>query len=160
MPKPKKAKKELLDITVDDIGKIESSLDLETIQLKRKKWQAKISVRTILPKSYRCYKIELSLDEAPYIRRIEDLEAEFNGTLFKEDKASVKQHEKNLKDLREKLEQLRSDCENIDFTTVVDELKYKDGSTNLLISLPDDVIEPFNRQKARLDLYKIVLIPR
>lgn len=173
MAKPKQIKKEkkvvfkkrtklpeLLDTSIEDVGKIESSLDLETIQLKRKKWQAKVSIRTTLPKSYRCYKVELSLDEAPYIRRIDDLEAEFNGTLFATDNASIKQHDKNLKELRAKLEQLRSDCEDIEFTTTVDELKYKDGNTNLLITLPDDVIEPFNRQKARLDIYKIILIPR
>lgn len=62
---------------LENVGKIESTLSLDTIQLKRLKWQCKIWVKCTLPKTYRSYKIELSLDEAPYLKRIDDLESEF-----------------------------------------------------------------------------------
>lgn len=158
--KPKKTKELLTPEELENVGKIESTLSLDTIQLKRLKWQCKIWVKCTLPKTYRSYKIELSLDESPYIKRIDDLESEFSGSLFSTDKASVKAHNQKIAEIRQKLDQLRNDTEKIEFVSLVEELKYKDAETVLLITLPDDVIEAFNRQKSRFDLYKIVLIPR
>lgn len=145
---------------LENVGKIQSTLGLETIQLKRLKWQCKIWVKTTLPKTYRSYRIELSLDEDPYIKRIDDLETDFSNSLFASDKASLKSHNQKIQEIRTKLDQLRADTEKIEFVSLVEELKYKDAETVLLITLPDDVIEAFNRQKSRFDLYKIVLIPR
>lgn len=155
-----KPKELLTPEELENVGKIESTLSLDTIQLKRLKWQCKIWVKTTLPKTYRSYRIELSLDEDPYIKRIDDLETDFSNSLFASDKASIKAHNQKISEIRTKLDQLRNDTEKIEFVSLVEELKYKDAETILLITLPDDVIEAFNRQKARFDLYKIVLIPR
>lgn len=157
MPK----KKQLIDEekSLDDILSIESTMLLDTIQLKNSRWQVKMLVATLLPKSYHYYKITLDFDEAPYIERIEELEAQFDATLFRNDAGEVKKHNKVLKEMREQLEFLQNQCEHIEFSATVEEIKYKDTRTSILARVPDDVIEPFNRQKIRLHLYKVKLTP-
>ena len=156
-----KSKKELLDISeYESAVSIVSSLDLESIMLKKKRWQAKIYVNEILPRSYRGYKIVLSLDEEPYLKRMEELTKSLDDTLFREDGGMKSSNNKKITEIRTQLETLRSECETIEFLSIVEELKYKNSSTLMTIRLPDDVIEPFNRQKMRLDIYKITLIPQ
>jgi len=158
MPKvTKEQPTELLDD--EEMLAINSTLFLETLQLKKLRWQAKITVRTTLPRSYRAYKIELELDDAPYLERIQELEEEFDATLFKDDKSSKKAHQDKVREMRDQLTRMRDETELIKFTAIVDELKYKSNETTLLMQIPDDVIEPFNRQKTRFDIYKITLTP-
>lgn len=162
MPKKDTKKKpdELLNMEeLEKLTSIESSLDLDSITLKKKRWQAKIYVNETLPRSYRSYRIVLNLDEQPYLDRIDEIKKEFEGTLFTTDKGSVKMHNEKIKELTNQLLTLRNDCEEIKFIATVEELKYKDSSTLLTIRIPDDVVEPLNRQKMRLDIYKITLIP-
>lgn len=151
--------KELLTQENEDILSIESTISLDTIALKRMRWQVKMTVRTTLPRSYRLYKVTLELDDAPYVERIGELEAEFDASLFRNDKGQVKIHNGKVKEMKEQLERMIEECEVIDFTATVDEIKYKDSHTTLLMNVPDDVIESFNRQKTRLDIYKIILTP-
>lgn len=146
------------EIKADELA-IQSTMDLESITMKAKRWQIRMYIRSILPRSYRGYKVSLSLDESPYLERIKEKEVEFDSQLFKNDKIEKKKHHESIKEMRTQLEKMRDDCEKIDFTAVVDELKYKDGQTSLLMQVPDDVIEPFNRQKTRFEIYKVILTP-
>lgn len=158
--KDKAKSQELLNLDeLEKLTSIESSLDLDSITLKKKRWQAKMYINETLPRSYRQYKMILNLDEEPYQERIAEIKKEFEGTLFTNDRGSVKQHNKKIKELTDQLLMLRTECEEISFVATVEELKYKDSSTLLTIRIPDDVVEPFNRQKTRLDIYKITLIP-
>ena len=138
---------------------IESTMWLEGITLKKLRWQVRMTVKTILPRSYRAYKVELELDESPYLERIEELERDFDASLFANDKTEKKKHHENIKEMREQLSKLQEETEYIKFTATVDELKYKANETSLLMNIPDDVIEAFNRQKTRFDIYKVTLTP-
>lgn len=152
-----KKKKGLLDD--ETLLDIVSTIDLESITLKRKRWETKLTVRETLPQSYRTYRVILELDEKPYRDRIGDLQTSFESSLFATQAKERKAHKKQMDELENQLETLADECERIEFIATVRELKYKDAHTTLLMLIPDDVVEPFNRQKTRLELYKVTLRP-
>ena len=139
--------------------KIEAGIALNKISLTGQIWTGAITIKATLPKSYHRYKIHLELDEYPYMQRIDDLNRDFDSTLFKDDRAMRKSNDEKIKDIRAKLDQLRRYCEVIEFSAQVESLKYANGGTTISMRFPDDIVEPFNRQKSRLDLYKVSLIP-
>ena len=151
-------KKELLDLN-DEVNIIETTLDLNTIELKKLRWFVKMYVGERLPKTYHAYKIKLVYNDKPLLDRIADIENEFEETLFAKEKSSRTMHNKRIAEIRAQLKKEEDDCEKIEFVALVEELKYKDSSTLLKIKVPDDVIEAFNRQKTRFNIYKICLIP-
>lgn len=155
--KPEKEEKKSLldDVTLD----ITAELDLDTIQLKGNRWLVRLFIESILPRAYHIYKIKLFLNEQPYLEKIEKLEAELSSSLFANDASSRKSTEKSVKEVRDKLDSLRRDCETFSFTASIVELKYKDDGTVIMLRVPDEVIEPFNRQKHRMDLYNVTLEP-
>jgi hypothetical protein len=164
MPKTtNKQKKELLDIStpeaIDDALKIVSGVTLNGITLKGLIWTGVITIRTILPKSYHMYEIKLELDESDAMRRIDELNADVDGTLFANDRGVRKARDEKIKEVRKRLDELRKECEIIKFSSTVDSLKYGSGCTTLQMRFPDDIVEPLNRQKSRLQLYKVTLIP-
>lgn len=138
---------------------IETTIQLEELKLKDKRWTAKLKLRTTLPRSYHNYKIFLDLDEKPYLDRISDLEKSLDESLFKELKTSRRAVGKQIGDIRNELETMRKDCPHIEFMATVDQLVYKDGDTIMTCRIPDDIIEPLNKQKYRLEAYKIALDP-
>lgn len=152
----KPAKKDLLDDVSLDIS---AELDLDTIQLKGGRWLVRLAIEAILPRAYHIYKLTLELNEEPHLQRIDDLEKSLDDTLFKDDRAERKQIEDKVRAKRKELETLRKDCETFEFTGTVQEIKYRDDGTSVLFRVPDDVIEPFNRQKHRMNLYHVVLSP-
>jgi len=157
----KKQKADLIDETEspDDVLKVESTIYLELLQLKDKKWSARFLIGAILPKSYHRYKITLTLNEDPYLERIEELEKGLDESLFREEQGSIKDVNKRIGQIRAELERMQKDCPEIEFNATVEEIKYKDAETRLTCRIPDDIIEPINKQKYRLEAYKIVLIP-
>lgn len=159
--KNKKQKVDLIDEeeSLEDILKVESTIYLELLQLKDKKWTARFLIGAILPKSYHRYKMTLILNEEPYLERIEELEKGLNESLFKEEKSSVKGTNKRIGEIRDELERMRRDCPEIQFNTTIEEIKYKDAETRLTCRIPDDIIEPINKQKYRLEAYKVILLP-
>lgn len=159
--KNKKQKVDLIDEeeSLEDILKVESTIYLELLQLKDKKWSAKFLIGAILPKSYHRYQMTLVLNEEPYLERIEELEKGLNESLFKEEKSSVKGTNKRIGEIRDELERMRRDCPEIQFNTTIEEIKYKDAETRLTCRIPDDIIEPINKQKYRLEAYKVILLP-
>jgi len=158
MAAKKTKKKGLLDEPLR-IDPIESTFFLESLAMKRLRWSAKFGIHSVLPKTYHTYKMILEFNEEPYLDRIHDLEKDLDESLFKNEKVSKKQVAKKIRDIRNQISRLRKDCVKIEFTATVEGLKYKDSSTDLTIRIPDDVIDPLNKQKVRLDLYKINLVP-
>lgn len=160
MPKAKpKNKGELIDMESENPGMIESTIYLQQLTLKDKRWSAKMIIGTTLPKSYHRYQVKMSLDESPYLERIEELEKGLDDSLFREEKTSVKATNKRIKEIRQELERMQNDCYDIEFHCTVEEVKYKDSETLLTARVPDDIIEDLNKQKFRLEAYKIALIP-
>lgn len=159
--KNKKQKVDLIDEeqSLEDILKVESTIYLELLQLKDKKWSARFLIGAILPKSYHRYQITLTLNEEPYLERIEELEKGLNESLFKEEKSSVAKTNKRIGEIRDELNRMRRDCPEIEFNATVEEIKYKDSETRLTCRIPDDIIEPINKQKYRLEAYKVILLP-
>jgi len=150
---------ELLDMDDEEVLSIKSKLDLREIKLKDLSWFIKLNVKDILPRAYHRYKMRFELDTAPYIERIEEVENQLNDSLFASDPGQVRETNKKVAEMRAQLDELQKECETIEFTARVEEIKYKDGGTLLLIIAPDDVIEAFNRQKMRFDKYLLVLNP-
>lgn len=159
MPKKKKNKAELIDMESENPGMIESTIFLQELKLKDKRWSAKMLIGTILPKSYHRYQVKMSLDESPYEERIEELAKGLDESLFKEEKSSVKSTQKRIKEIRQELERMKNDCFDIEFFCTVEEVKYKDSETLLTSRVPDDIVQDLNIQKFRLEAYKIALIP-
>ena len=159
-PKPAKAtrkKKDLIDS--DESGSIDTKIDLNKIMLKELQWMMTLKVRTILPRAYHLYTIRLKYDEGPLDRRIAHLEEQMSGSLFKGNPAEEKKHDKLVADLRIQKQKEKQECESIEFGVRVEKLAYKDGNTVIDVLVPDDVIEAFNRQKHRLNMYAVTLIP-
>ncbi len=154
-----KKKKGLIDLDEEIQTGIVSTVRLQEIKLKDLKWMCKLGIGTILPKSYHNYKIIMDLDEQPYLDRIFDLENQNKDSLFKNDRAEKRKVDDNIKEVRKQLAERQKECEHIEFNATVEELKYKDSNTVIVVRVPDDVIEPFNRQKSRFVIYKIVLEP-
>jgi hypothetical protein len=149
------------------VDKIEAKFSIEQIVMdKDLQWKAKMRVTKILPKSYHDYTIKMTLDEAPYDKRVATLELELKELgrgqqqLLKE-MAEARKGQLNDDILEEKsrLEEMRDKCKAIEFLGEVKELKYKDGDTVILIRLADEVIEQLNKAKYLFSNYKISLIP-
>ena len=160
MPKAKKQKAELIDMESENPGMIESTIFLQELKLKDKRWTSKMLIGTTLPKSYHRYSVKMELDESPYLERIEELEKGLDESLFKEEKSSLKSTQKRVKEIRQELERMQNDCYTIEFYCTVEEVKYKDSETLLTTRVPDDIIQDLNAQKFRLEAYKIALIPQ
>jgi hypothetical protein len=155
---PKRRKRDLIDD--DESGSIETKIDLHKIMLTDLQWKMTLKVRTILPRAYHLYTIRLKYDEGPLDRRIEHLEQQMSGSLFKGNPAEEKKHDKLVADLRLQKQRENQECEPIEFSVRVEKLAYKDGNTVIDVLVPDDVIEAFNRQKHRLNMYGVTLIPQ
>lgn len=150
---------EELQAAFEEEVKIEAGVALNKISLSGQIWTGAITIKATLPKSYHRYKLHLELDEHPYLQRIDDLNKDLDSTLFKDDRAMRRSNNEKIGEIRNKLEQLRRECEVIEFSAQVESLKYANGGTTISMRFPDDIVEPFNRQKSRLDLYKVSLIP-
>jgi hypothetical protein len=142
-----------------DISIIESRIQLQKLEMKDKRWSSTLVIGAILPRAFYRYKITLELDERPYEERIKEIEEDMSGSLFKEEKVSKKKMLEQISSIRKELEMIKKECERIDFGAVVKEIKYKGIETTIVCIIPDDVIEPLNRQKYRLEAYKISLLP-
>ena len=145
---------------------IEARFLLDDLRMLKLRWQAKMVVQKILNQTYHDYKIKMSLDESPYLKTIDDLEAERKQigrgqqTLLPEMMEARKTdlHDK-IVDERQRLQEMQDKCKKIEFIGVVKELKYNGGDSAFILSLPDNVIEEINQMKYLLNYYKIELTP-
>lgn len=156
----KKVKDQAASLLDDpELGVIETTIELDSVQLKSKRWYLKIGAKTILPRSYHRYRVCFDFDEEPFNRRITDLEKQLDDSLFKEERISRRQTSKNITEIRAQLEKQKKECGPADFGAEVISIKYDGPSTDITFIIPDDVIDWLNKQKFRMDAYKVKLIP-
>lgn len=156
-----KTEKESKPSLLDDVSlDITAELELDTLQLKGLRWYTRLFVEAILPRAYHQYHVTLLLNEKPYLERIDKLEKSLDDTLFKDDRAQKRRITEQVMEQNKQLAELRRDCEKFEFDAMVTEIKYKDDGTVVLLRIPDAVIEPFNRQKHRMNLYHVILSPK
>ena len=101
----------------------------------------------------------LILDDKPYTDEIMEIQGELDGTLLEGEKRSKNALQERVKQVKEEMALMKKECPVIEFHAATHEVKYKDGNTLLVCSIPDDVIESINKQKARLQNYKVLLEP-
>lgn len=159
-----KEKKDLLD-TNEDIT-IRAKFGLNMISLKDDhRWRMKLIVWKILPKAYHDYTIKFVVDEGPFEKRIKSLEDKIatiqkEPSLFDErDKKEVTKLRELIVDIQKELSALKKQCGVIEFVSEIEEIKYKDGNTNVLMKIPDVIIDPLNKAKLLIGNYKVELVP-
>lgn len=168
--KKKKGKaKELLDLNSPEADlTIVANFALDEVALKKSKglrWRIKLEIFKILPKTYHSYSIEMDVDEGEFDRRIQAIEEKIEK-IRSEKSLFADRDDKEIRDLRELIVGVEKErdarieeCETIEFAGEIEELKYKDAHTHVLLIVPDNIIEELNKQKSRISYYKINLKP-
>lgn len=147
-------------LNIEESTAIVTRCALDEIKLKDLIWLVKLSVNETLPRAYYRYELVMEYDREPEERRIIELTKELDGTLFENENSEIKKIETKIQEIRERMEERERECERMLFSAIVQEIKYKvAGKTQITIQVPDDIIEAFNRQKTRFNLYKITLEP-
>lgn len=154
---PKEKRQELIDEEMPLA--VFTKFDVEEIKMKKKHWFLKVWTDQILDKSYHKYKMLMQLNEQPYEDEIFDMEEELRGSLFGQERRSRAQLNKMIREKRNKINELKKECYNIDFIAEVEELKYKDRGTMILCRIPDEIIAKLNDQKSRFSYYELKLDP-
>lgn len=161
--KAKVEKKELLDLK--DPMTIESTFMLEQVQLKGMIWSARIIVKDILARNYHKYSIKILFNEKPYMDRITRLEEKLSNTkrskkLFKDmEQDDIDEVNDEIADIKKDMNDIKKQCLTIEFLATVEQIKYKNGNTIVVLRIPDDVIEPINKAKTMFQYYKVELTP-
>lgn len=137
-------------------------------ELKMKKdfiWRMKLKMKTVLPQSYREYDVKLSLNEEPFNLRIEDLEkrryeveTDNQGDMFEGKKTQLKNIDLEIKEVRKELETALKESAIIEFKATIEELKYKDADTIIVLQIPASTVKEINDSKYVLKTYKVELI--
>lgn len=139
---------------------IEAPLKLAKIELKDLEWLVKLKVKTLLPRAYQRYELSLVYNRASKVERIKELHSSLVGTLFEMDPKEWKRRDKQILDIVRDMEDEEAMCETMKFSARIVKLEYKSSdTTEVVIRVPDDIIDSLNRQKTRLDKYKVVLNP-
>lgn len=153
----KTAETKLLD---QDIADIESKFYLEELKMKGNEWTCKLVVSTVLSQTQHLYDMTLVFDESPFTERIKDLEARSRGSLFSgtaDDNRELREH---VDEITADMKKLKRECNTIEMSVIVKEVKYKDTrTTSLTLLIKDTVIADLNCQKELLKYYKLVMKP-
>lgn len=138
---------------------------LESIMMKKDKlWRLKLTLKTQLPESFREYGVRLSLNEEPYLMRIDDLkkrlvEVNAENPLFKGDKKKqLKQIEQQIADVKTELHEAQSVLPVIEFDGTIEQLTYKDGDTIVVMMIPAKSVGELNDNRNQVNAYKIELL--
>jgi hypothetical protein len=167
MPKTnskKVTKQDLVDIELSIIAT--ALFSLKKIEMKDDlAWRIKLELKTKLDHSFREYKARFSVNEAPFEMRIEDLEkkkyeVETEEQLFPDQKKTqLKNIDSEIKEVERELEDMREMCPDIEFDGTIEELKYKDGNTIIVMIFPSLSLAEINEKRRELaNHYKIELI--
>lgn len=154
----KKEKKGLLGQPTLDTS-IEGKFSLHELKLKGHWWTSSMTVEQTLTETQQHYDVQLTYDESPHTTRIAALKRDLEAGLFAEDKVAQKNAEKSIEKIKAQMEKERDLCPDIGFFATVLEVKYVDAGTRFTLQVPDKVIEPINKNRTRLNLYKAVLKP-
>ncbi len=162
----KKRKGFLDDIDAEKELTISAKFGLSSILLKDDhRWRMKLVVWKILPKAYHDYTIKFLVDEEPFEKRIKSVEDKIElvrkeGSLFPEnDNREIRNLHGLITDINLELKKLKQQCDVIEFVSEIEEIKYKDGNTHVVMKIPDVVIEPLNQAKLLIGNYKVELLP-
>lgn len=148
-------------------GDIIASSIFKFEQLKMDKdlvWLMKLSLFTILPQTFREYKVVLSLNEEPWETKIEAFkrnieEAKSEASLFPDErKKNVKGIEAEIAEVEDELEDMRNQTPTIEFAGFIVKLEYKDGKTIIVVTVPGERVNNINSVRDLLKFYKIELI--
>lgn len=157
------AKKDLIDDTqtLEEATTVEvEDVELSSLTMKDQLWRLKIVVGGRLENTHRAYRILLTLNEKPLLETIERIKGDLDSGLFKDDKTAQRNAAKSIEKHEGVLASQRKDCTPIEFLGFTQEMKQTDKGTVLVLQVPDDAIEPINKQKGRTKLYKIALTPQ
>jgi len=161
--KPKAPVKELLDLSEKIV--VESVFKLKEIKMKDDFiWRMKVELLTRLSQSFREYDVKLSANEKPFLTKIEDLnrrkaDIESENQLFEGNKkAQIKEIENEITECEEELEEMKRMCQVIEFKGTIEELKYKDGNTIVVMMFPSEVLAELDSNKTMFRNYKVELI--
>jgi hypothetical protein len=162
--KKTKAKVEpLLDLDSSIVAT--STFELKKIEMKDDMaWRIKLELKTRLSQSFREYKVKFVFNEDPYNTRIEDLEKKKNeineeNQLFEGGKKQqLKNIDQDILEIEEERDEMKGQCVEIEFAGTIEELKYKDGNTIIVMLFPSDILAKLNDNKLLLRYYKIELI--
>lgn len=157
-------KKDLLDLdtaivhtAVFELKKIEMKDDLA--------WRIKLELKTRLDQSSRKYGVKFSVNEEPFELRIKDLERKKNeveseAQLFDGNKKTqLKNIGDEIKEVERELEDMKEMCPVIEFEEgTIEELKYKDGNTIIVMLFPASSLAELNDKRRELsNHYKVEL---
>lgn len=145
--------------------KHESVFLLENITLKKDTiWRMKLTLKKLLPQSYREYFVRLSVNEAPFEMRIEDLkrkrlEVESENQLFGDQKKrQLSNIDDEIKEVEKELSDMVKSLPVIEFDATIEALAYKDSDTVLVLMIPSASIDELNTNRSQFSHYKIELI--
>lgn len=157
-----KKKKDLLEEgSIESAITVETSVEILEVKLKSQQWTMKATIHDKLDKSYLTYRLKLSLNEAPDLERIAEITEDLARGLFKDEPQAKKNAQRQIVNIEAQLEKNREICEDIEAVVAVFALKHLDQSkTQLEMLIPDTMIEALNRQKGRIRMYKVALVPQ
>lgn len=145
---------------------IKAGFRVEEIRMKKDLyWHLKIAVAQILPKSYYHYSVKMLFDEQPSKIQLEAAnlklaELKRKKSLFKDlDEEAIEKARDEVKRIEDYIKEMREKCVIIEFLATVEELKYSGSDTNLVVMMPDNVIDALNKMKSLLTFYCIELKP-
>jgi uncharacterized protein (UPF0335 family) len=164
----KGAKKELLNVDEN----IVASAIIKFKELKLKNdlcWYLSLVFRANLPQSFREYKLKFSLNDKPFLTRIEDLNRKKDDVkndvqqdLFPSEgakKTQLKNIDKEIEDVEAELKEMRDETPEFEFDATVEKLEYKDGDTIVNFIIDSGMVSQINDVKFLLDRhYKVDLI--
>lgn len=161
-----KIPKELLNLEEADPLAVTAKFSISEIKMKNDwRWKVKMLVHAILPDTHHDYNIKLEFDDAPFLKTLQQLEADVvdllkNPTLLPDvDRKSLRDLENRIAKTQEEMDKLAAACTDIEFVAQSEEIKYADGDTSLLFKILDSVIGPLNEQKYRLVEYRAIMTP-
>lgn len=74
-------------------------------------------------------------------------------------KKDVQRLDNLIAGIRKEIRDLEKECPDINTTGAIEEIKYKDGSTVLVMTIPADTAFELDKQKLRLGHYKVTIRP-
>lgn len=127
------------------------------------KWNLKLEINEILNRSFYRYNIHLSINEKPFEHRLEEIdrvirEEQDSGKLFI-DRKKVTRLQAQKKEVKEELEKLLKETDEISLYAQVVNLKYNGTKTDVEFEIPADNIQLLNKNRFYFGYYQISLQP-
>ena len=136
-----------------EVGEIKANIMIKQLVMDQLfEWKFKMIVGKELKVAYQRYTVRMVFNEERYLDKIERIK--------KEDTLVPAVQKKEIAEIRSEMEDQRELCPDIEFIATVNQVKYGFGKTELLVGLPDDIIEEINQHKRSMeDNYVAKLIP-